>query len=140
MGPLPRSAAGTTAERARQLPQVQESAAAAAAAVARTVAQRDADGAAAHARAITRAAEATSGPSPALAFSANRNGHVADLDVSRFVLEPFFAAVAARFHDGRESRRIGAQHVERHALAFRHVRGDAHRADRHALLRRLVEA
>jgi hypothetical protein len=70
---------------------------------------------------------------------ANRQRHVAQIDVPGIELEPGLTPVAALFEHRAEGRAVGAQHLDRRAFRARQVRRHAQRDDRHARLGRNVE-
>src|SRR5207342_3583049 len=74
-----------------------------------------------------------------LLHGTHRQRHVAQVDMPRGPLVPLVAAIAARFHQLGESRRVRAQQLQRHAVVFRYLRCKADRLDRGALFGLLVE-
>ena len=73
-------------------------------------------------------------------FSTDRQRHVTHVDASCRYLEPRLAAIGARLHEQRKGFALRAQRFEIHAFVSRHVRRDAHRADRNRLRWTFVEA
>src|SRR5436190_15584757 len=83
---------------------------------------------------------AISSGAPWLLGVADRQRHVAHVDVPCAFLVPVVAPEAPALDELPEGLAVGAQRLERLAMPRRQVAGDAHVADRRALLGLLVEA